>query len=78
VRMTQITAQLEQVLGPDHPDTVRGQANLALARRVRRGPVIGEEEITERLKVRLGPNHPAVDAFGEHRYLHRVLDPHPF
>jgi tetratricopeptide (TPR) repeat protein len=78
VQMARITDGLEQVLGPDHPDTVRGQANLALARRVRRGPVIAEEDISERLRVRLGANHPAVEAFGEHRYLHRVLDPHPF
>jgi hypothetical protein len=77
MQMAEITERLEQVLGADHPDTVRGQANLALARRLRRG-VSGEEEITERLIAWLGPRHPAVEAFREHRYLHRVLDPHPF
>jgi len=66
------------VLLPDHPDTVRGHANLALARRLRGGPVAGEAEITERLVARLGSDHPAVEAFREHRYLHRVIDPHPF
>jgi tetratricopeptide (TPR) repeat protein len=77
-QFARIAERLERVLGPDHPDVVRGQANLALARRVRRGPVTGEEEITERLKACLGPHHPALGAFGEHRYLHRVVDPHPF
>jgi len=77
-QMAEITEQLEKVLLPDHPDTVRGHANLALARRLRGGPVAGEAEITERLVARLGSDHPAVEAFREHRYLHRVIDPHPF
>jgi tetratricopeptide (TPR) repeat protein len=78
IRMLEVTAHLEEVLGPDHPDTLRGLANVALARRPRGGAVNGEQDLTERLSARLGREHPAVVAFGEYRYLHRVLDPHPF
>jgi tetratricopeptide (TPR) repeat protein len=76
--MAEIVTKLERVLGADHPDTLRGAANLALARRAPGSAVSGQERLTQRLVARLGPEHPAVLAFRDHRYLHRVLDPHPF
>ncbi|GAA2534315.1 FxSxx-COOH system tetratricopeptide repeat protein [Winogradskya humida] len=61
-----------EVLGPDHPDTLRCAANRALMRS-------GDgSDAGERLSRALGDHHPAVAALKERRYLHRMLDPHPF
>ncbi len=74
--------RLRQRIGPDHPDTLRCAANVALLLRHR---PFGDEptdvdgvQVLTRLRARLGVAHPAVAAFEERRYLYRVLDPHPY
>jgi Tetratricopeptide repeat len=72
--------RLAERLGADHPDTLRCEANrvLVLARAGRPGPGTDESDLERRLKNRFGSRHPAVAAFAERNYVHRVLDPHPF
>ncbi|GIH06042.1 hypothetical protein Rhe02_41090 [Rhizocola hellebori] len=72
--------QLAKVLGPDHPDTVRCDANLAML-----GGKLGingsdamADKALERLVMRLGRSHPAVEALVEGKLLHRIVEPHPF
>ncbi|MFC4070621.1 FxSxx-COOH system tetratricopeptide repeat protein [Actinoplanes subglobosus] len=65
-----------EVLGPDHPDTLRCAANRALIRRATGVP--DSDDAADRLESALGKTHPAVVALEEGRYLHRMLDPHPF
>ncbi|MFC4065304.1 tetratricopeptide repeat protein [Actinoplanes subglobosus] len=65
-----------EVLGPDHPDTLRCAANRALIRRATGVP--DADDAADRLENALGKSRPAVVALEEGRYLHRMLDPHPF
>jgi tetratricopeptide (TPR) repeat protein len=76
----EVCTQLTQVLGPDHPDTLRGRANLALVMQKLRlgGSEADETSVLEELARRIGNTHPAVTALRERRFLHRVVDPHPF
>ncbi|WP_433789141.1 FxSxx-COOH system tetratricopeptide repeat protein [Actinoplanes sp. CA-252034] len=67
-----------EVLGPDHPDALRCAANRALMRRAAGDPAPDDADIADRLEHALGETHPAVLALEEGRYLHRMLDPHPF
>jgi MinD-like ATPase involved in chromosome partitioning or flagellar assembly len=67
-----------EVLGPDHPDTLRCAANRALMRRAAGEPESDDADAADRLEHALGKSHPAVTALEEGRYLHRMLDPHPF
>ena len=66
------------VLGPDHPDTLRCAANQALMRKAAGRAAAEDGDVMERLVAVLGEHHPAVAALYEDRYLHRLLDPHPF
>jgi hypothetical protein len=68
------------LLGPDHPDTVRCQGNVLLVRREMDGRRYDTElnEVAAQLTALLGEKHPAVEALHERRYLHRLVDPHPF
>jgi predicted negative regulator of RcsB-dependent stress response len=75
--MTKVCDALDDTLGPEHPDTLRARANLALAQPASSGPA-GDNEIIERLSAGLGSGHPAVSAFRDRRYLHRLIDPEPF
>jgi hypothetical protein len=75
--MTKVCDALDDTLGPEHPDTLRARANLALAQPANSGPA-GASEIIERLSAGLGSGHPAVSAFRDRRYLHRLIDPEPF
>ncbi len=78
--LRRLRGQFVRILGPEHPDTLRceGDLALALAESGLSGKEIDEGEVLRRLRGRLGIRHPAVVAFEERRYLHRVLDPHPF
>ncbi|MEV4275016.1 FxSxx-COOH system tetratricopeptide repeat protein [Actinoplanes xinjiangensis] len=67
-----------EVLGPEHPDTLRCAANRALMRRAAGEPVSEDADTADRMEHALGASHPAVIALAEGRYLHRMLDPHPF
>ncbi len=75
-----ITSRSEVVLGETHPDTLRGLANRALfrARLGQPGQDAVVAGLTEQMASTLGDQHPAVSALRQNRYLHRVLDPHPF
>ncbi|MET8150278.1 FxSxx-COOH system tetratricopeptide repeat protein [Actinoplanes sp. NPDC049668] len=68
------------LLGPDHPDTVRCEGNVLLVRREMDGRRYDTEmsEVAAHLTALLGEKHPAVEALHESRYLHRIVDPHPF
>jgi hypothetical protein len=78
--LRRLRGQFVRILGPEHPDTLRCEGDLALALAAAglSGQEIDEAEVLRRLRGRLGIRHPAVVAFEERRYLHRVLDPHPF
>ncbi|MEU4563597.1 FxSxx-COOH system tetratricopeptide repeat protein [Actinoplanes sp. NPDC023936] len=67
------------VLGPEHPDTLRCAVNQAMMRLAAGEPASAEDGYaSDRLIAALGTHHPAVVAMREGRYLHRMLDPHPF
>lgn len=80
--LRQLLDRLQQTIGPDHPDTLKCAANVALVhaalRHVPDDPPVDEPEVLTRLIARLGAEHAAVVAFEERRYLHRILDPHPY
>jgi MinD-like ATPase involved in chromosome partitioning or flagellar assembly len=67
-----------EVLGPDHPDTLRCAANRALMRLAAGQSASDDGDVGDRLTHALGKSHPAVTALEEGRYLHRMLDPHPY
>jgi MinD-like ATPase involved in chromosome partitioning or flagellar assembly/tetratricopeptide (TPR) repeat protein len=73
-------ARLARVIGPDHPDTLRCEANRALILRDlgHTGPEADETRVLDALARRIGVDHPAIRALRDKRYLHRVIDPHPF
>jgi hypothetical protein len=68
------------VLGPDHPHTLRCQANLAIILLRARGAGYQDslDQAIERLGQRVGPTHRAVKALRAGRLLRRIIDPHPF
>jgi tetratricopeptide (TPR) repeat protein len=72
--------EMHGLLGPDHPDTVRCEGNVLLVRREMDGRRYDAElhEVAAHLTALLGEKHPAVEALQEFRYLHRIVDPHPF
>ncbi len=68
-----------QVLGPEHPDTLRCAVNQMLMREKSGQSTEPEDrDAGDRLTLALGRDHPAVVALRERRYLHRIIDPHPF
>lgn len=71
---------LTATVGVDHPDTLRCRANLELALRAAGQPVPSVDVIgvVDRLAQAVGTDHPTVRALRELRYVHRVLDPHPY
>ena len=79
-RLLGVRQRIRAALGPDHPDTLRCEANVALAERQlgRAGADAAVEAALNNLSARITAVHPAVLALRERRYLHRVLDPHPF
>lgn len=67
------------VLGPDHPDTLRCSANRLLMRKAADKDILTEDaDAADQLAKALGADHPAVSALRQGRYLHRLLDPHPY
>jgi hypothetical protein len=71
--------RMTRALDPQHPNTLRCLANLALvSRHLGRDAPASEASILQMLIERLGADHPAVGAMRERRYLHRIIDPHPF
>ncbi|HEX8344460.1 MAG TPA: FxSxx-COOH system tetratricopeptide repeat protein, partial [Actinoplanes sp.] len=78
--LREIRGHFVHVLGPEHPDTLRCEGNLVLtlAEAGLAGQEVDEVDLLRRLRSRLGIHHPAVVAFEARRYMHRVLDPHPF
>jgi hypothetical protein len=78
--LRELHGQLVEQLGDHHPDALRCEANLALvlAKVGRAGQDVDEVDVERRLKSRFGSSHPAVKAFQERDYLHRILDPHPY
>jgi hypothetical protein len=75
-----IVQEMHGLLGPDHPDSLRCEGNLLLARRKQESRRYESElsDVIRRLVASLGEEHPAVEALRESRYLHRTLDLHPF
>jgi hypothetical protein len=74
-----VADRIDRLLGPGHPDTASCLANLALIR-ASTEPRFPEEaqDAVRRLTEAFGRTHPAVAAFVEHRFLYRVIDPHPY
>ncbi|MEU4693645.1 FxSxx-COOH system tetratricopeptide repeat protein [Actinoplanes sp. NPDC023714] len=75
-----IAGDVRRVFGPEHPNTFRHEANLALVEEA-----IGLEPADERLAalrermvLRLGATHPIVSGLDRRRYLYRIIDPHQF
>ena len=69
---------LVRILGRDHTNTLRCQANLVVMQeRVESGRRAELEAVTRELTYRLGENHPAVEAVRESRLQRRIIDPHP-
>jgi hypothetical protein len=78
--MQEVAELLAVILGAEHPDTVRCQANVVLGQ-LSLGLEHAETahaRVLKQLTERLGSDHPAVKAMQERRYLHRVVEPHPF
>jgi hypothetical protein len=78
--LEEVAGLLALVLGFDHPDTLRCLANVVLGKNA-----LGMEQaggartrVLEQLTGKLGRNHPAVEALRQGRFLHRVVEPHPF
>lgn len=78
--LREIVTGLSATVGMDHPDTLRCRANLELALRAAGEPVPGVDVVgvVDRLAQAVGNDHPSVRALREPRYVHRVLDPHPY
>ncbi len=74
-----VSARMDEVLGPTHPNALRCRANVVLARS-RDGDGLQREvgALMRELATRIGDHHPAVVALRERRFLHRIIDPHPF
>lgn len=62
---------LTSVLGVEHPETVRVEANLAIVRR-KTG-----SDIAFRLRRAFGDSHPVVQAVEQRRLTQRVIDVQP-
>jgi hypothetical protein len=69
-----------EVLGPQHPDTVRCRVNLLLtqAELGTPGAAADREKAVGELKALLGPGHPDVRAAADNERLLCVIDPQPF
>jgi tetratricopeptide (TPR) repeat protein len=67
-------------LGPEHPDTLRCQANLLLTRHQQgaTGQPTERQLVVSELGSVLGPDHPDVTAAGASRRLFCVINPQPF
>jgi len=71
---------IRRVFGPDHPNTLRFEGNLALV-----DGALGAEDagdrlaaLRERMVSRLGEAHPIVSGLDRRRYLYRIIDPHQY
>jgi hypothetical protein len=71
--------RLVEILAEDHPDALRCQANEVLLRRA--SGLANDDEVTRALDSlgdRIGTEHTTTVALGQGRYLHRIIDPHPY
>jgi cellulose biosynthesis protein BcsQ/tetratricopeptide (TPR) repeat protein len=75
-----VLAERIKWLGPEHPDTLRCQANLLLTRRQQgaNGQATERQQVIGELGSVLGPDHPDVTAAGASRRLFCVINPQPF
>ena len=75
-----VLAERTRVLGPEHPDTLRCQANLLLTRHQQgaNGQPTERQRVIRELALMLGANHPDVAAAGASRRLFCVVNPQPF
>ena len=75
-----VLAERLRWLGPDHPDTLRCQANLLLTRRQQgaNSQAIERQQVISRLGSVLGDDHPDVTAAGASLRLFSVVNPQPF
>jgi hypothetical protein len=75
-----VLAERLRWLGPDHPDTLRCQANLLLTRRQQgaNGQAIERQQVISRLGSVLGADHPDVTAAGASLRLLSMVNPQPF
>lgn len=76
-----VVGRLRETLGEDHPDTLRGRGNLALAEQTATGGGTGSNDrirLADRLANRIGQHHPSVVNLREGRYVRRVIDAHPY
>jgi hypothetical protein len=70
---------MQAVLGPDHPNTLRCRANLAMVLgRVGPAPEAELGQLTELLRRRIGDDHPSMEDLRHRRFMHRVIDPHQY
>ena len=75
-----VLAERTRWLGPEHPDTLRGQANLLLTRHQQgaNGQPTERQQVISELGSVLGPDHPDVTAAAASRRLFCVINPQPF
>ena len=75
-----VLAERVEWLGPEHPDTLRGQANLLLTRHQQgtNGGTIERQQVISQLGSVLGADHPDVIAAAASRRLLCVINPQPF
>jgi tetratricopeptide (TPR) repeat protein len=75
-----VLAERIEWLGPEHPDTLRGQANLLLTRHQQgtNGGTIERQQVISQLGSVLGADHPDVTAAAAPRRLLCVINPQPF
>jgi tetratricopeptide (TPR) repeat protein len=75
-----VLAERTRWLGPEHPDTLRSQANLLLTRHEQgaNGTATERQQVISELGSVIGPDHPDVAAAGASRRLFCVINPQPF
>ena len=75
-----VLAERTKWLGPEHPDTLRCQANLLLTRHQQgaNGQATERQQVISELGSVLGADHPDVTAAGASRRLFCVINPQPF
>ncbi|MEV4514379.1 tetratricopeptide repeat protein [Dactylosporangium sp. NPDC049525] len=78
--MATAAADLAEVLGPEHPHTLRCEANRAIIDLRVHGHAYQEQVniAIDAFADRVGRAHPAVQALRRGRLLRRVIEPHPF
>ena len=76
--LTEIVVKMRSVLSPDHPNTLRCEANLSLVRQSAGVADTNLNDLIVALEDRVGQQHPTAHALRRRELVHRIIDPHPY